>query len=139
MRALRGAVGLPPVKGQVANDSPVRVDCVRGDLNAFLLAFVSAASCCWSTSRDRRAWRSITRHALTCHVVPTPASGELTAAAVAPRRQHVPVEERRVLEGEIVRRCLARSDKQCSIVEHRNYKARAPQAQRNCSTTPSHV
>eukprot|EP00803_Ostreobium_quekettii_P004643 evm.model.scf_3584.1 EVM.evm.TU.scf_3584.1 scf_3584:1358-6782(-) len=32
------------------------------------------------------------------------------------------VEERRVLEGEIVRKCLARSDKQCSFVEHRNYK-----------------
>lgn len=36
--------------------------------------------------------------------------------------QHVPVEERRVLEGEIVRKCLARSDKQCSFVEHRNHK-----------------
>lgn len=32
--------------------------------------------------------------------------------------------ERRVLEGEIVRKCLARSEKQCSFVEHRNYKAR---------------
>lgn len=38
--------------------------------------------------------------------------------------QHLPVEERRVLEGEIVRKCLARSDKQCSFVEHRSYKAR---------------
>lgn len=41
------------------------------------------------------------------------------------RAQHIPVLERRVLEGEIVRKCLARSEKQCSIVEHRNYKARA--------------
>ncbi|KAK9835013.1 hypothetical protein WJX81_004247 [Elliptochloris bilobata] len=32
------------------------------------------------------------------------------------------VEERRVLEGEIVRKCLARSEKQCSFIEHRNYK-----------------
>ena len=30
-----------------------------------------------------------------------------------------------MLEGEIVRKCLARSDKQCSFVEHRNHKARA--------------
>lgn len=30
-----------------------------------------------------------------------------------------------MLEGEIVRKCLARSDKQCSFVEHRNYKARS--------------
>ena len=37
----------------------------------------------------------------------------------------VGVEEKRALEAEIVRKCLARSDKQCSIVEHRNYKARA--------------
>jgi hypothetical protein len=52
--------------------------------------------------------------------------GELTRGCIAGRlSQHVPVEERRVLEGEIVRKCLARSDKQCSIVEHRNYKARA--------------
>ena len=36
--------------------------------------------------------------------------------------QHLPVEERRILEGEIVRKCLARSDKQCSFVEHRHYK-----------------
>lgn len=32
------------------------------------------------------------------------------------------VEEKRALEGEIVRKCLARSEKQCSFVEHRNYK-----------------
>mmetsp|Transcript_21035 Transcript_21035/g.63287 ORF Transcript_21035/g.63287 Transcript_21035/m.63287 type:complete len:144 (+) Transcript_21035:350-781(+) len=32
------------------------------------------------------------------------------------------VEERRALEGEIVRKCLARSEKQCSFVEQRNYK-----------------
>ena len=35
----------------------------------------------------------------------------------------LPIEERRQIEGEIVRKCLARSDKQCSFVEHRNYKA----------------
>ena len=52
--------------------------------------------------------------------------GDLTRGCnAAASSQHVPVEERRVLEGEIVRKCLARSDKQCSIVEHRNYKARA--------------
>ena len=52
--------------------------------------------------------------------------GDLTRGCnAAALSQHVPVEERRVLEGEIVRKCLARSDKQCSIVEHRNYKARA--------------
>jgi len=31
------------------------------------------------------------------------------------------VDERRVLEGEIVRKCLARTDKQCSFIEHRKY------------------
>ena len=31
----------------------------------------------------------------------------------------VPLEERRQIEGEIVRKCLTRSDKQCSFVEHR--------------------
>ena len=31
-------------------------------------------------------------------------------------------EHRRQLEGEIVRRCLTRGDKQCSFVEHREYK-----------------
>jgi AP-4 complex subunit sigma-1 len=36
--------------------------------------------------------------------------------------ENVPQEERRQIEGEIVRKCLARSDKQCSFVEHRNYK-----------------
>ena len=30
--------------------------------------------------------------------------------------------ERRQIEGEIVRKCLMRSDKQCSIVEHRGMK-----------------
>ncbi|MBA0633098.1 hypothetical protein Godav_001747 [Gossypium davidsonii] len=32
------------------------------------------------------------------------------------------LEERRALEGEIVRKCLARNEQQCSFVEHRNYK-----------------
>ncbi|KAK9815968.1 hypothetical protein WJX74_001970, partial [Apatococcus lobatus] len=32
------------------------------------------------------------------------------------------VEERRALEGEAVRRCLARAEKQCSFIEHRNFK-----------------
>lgn len=36
--------------------------------------------------------------------------------------QEMTVEEKRALEGEIVRKCLARSEKQCSFVEHRNYK-----------------
>ena len=36
--------------------------------------------------------------------------------------ENVPQEERRQIEGEIVRKCLARSDEQCNIVEHRNYK-----------------
>ncbi|KAL3139629.1 hypothetical protein ABBQ38_003945 [Trebouxia sp. C0009 RCD-2024] len=36
--------------------------------------------------------------------------------------QSMTVEERRVLEGEIVRKCLARAEKQCSFIEHRNYK-----------------
>ncbi|KAK9824391.1 hypothetical protein WJX72_009950 [[Myrmecia] bisecta] len=36
--------------------------------------------------------------------------------------QGMSVEERRALEGEIVRKCLARSEKQCSFIEHRNYK-----------------
>ncbi|DBA67402.1 hypothetical protein WJX79_007866 [Trebouxia sp. C0005] len=36
--------------------------------------------------------------------------------------QSMTVEERRVLEGEIVRKCLARAERQCSFVEHRNYK-----------------
>ncbi|GMH36760.1 hypothetical protein BSKO_04633 [Bryopsis sp. KO-2023] len=35
--------------------------------------------------------------------------------------EHLSVDERRVLEGEIVRKCLARTDKQCSFVEHMNY------------------
>ncbi|KAJ8766727.1 hypothetical protein K2173_005338 [Erythroxylum novogranatense] len=30
--------------------------------------------------------------------------------------------ERRALEGEIVRKCLARTGQRCSFVEHRNYK-----------------
>ena len=34
----------------------------------------------------------------------------------------VPLEERRQIEGEIVRKCLTRSDKQCSFVEHRGLK-----------------
>ncbi|CAI0543683.1 unnamed protein product [Linum tenue] len=32
------------------------------------------------------------------------------------------LEERRAIEGEIVRKCLARNEQQCSFVEHRNYK-----------------
>jgi len=36
--------------------------------------------------------------------------------------QSMSVEERRALEGEIVRKCLIRAEKQCSFVEHRNYK-----------------
>lgn len=36
--------------------------------------------------------------------------------------QSMSVEERRALEGEIVRKCLTRAEKQCSFVEHRNYK-----------------
>lgn len=31
-------------------------------------------------------------------------------------------EERRALEAEIVRKCLTRVDKQCNIVEHRNFR-----------------
>eukprot|EP00879_Flechtneria_rotunda_P029493 GHRR01031902.1.p1 GENE.GHRR01031902.1~~GHRR01031902.1.p1 ORF type:complete len:142 (+),score=32.16 GHRR01031902.1:244-669(+) len=31
-------------------------------------------------------------------------------------------DEKRALEGEIVRKCLARTDKQCSFFEHRSYK-----------------
>ncbi|BDA40574.1 AP-4 complex subunit sigma-1 [Coccomyxa sp. Obi] len=36
--------------------------------------------------------------------------------------QSLSVEERRALEGEIVRKCLARSEKQCSFTQHRNFK-----------------
>nr|XP_010914758.1 AP-4 complex subunit sigma isoform X1 [Elaeis guineensis] len=36
--------------------------------------------------------------------------------------EYLTLEERRALEGEIVRKCLARTDQQCSFVEHRNYK-----------------
>ncbi|VAI55184.1 unnamed protein product [Triticum turgidum subsp. durum] len=36
--------------------------------------------------------------------------------------EHLSLDERRALEGEIVRKCLARTDQQCSFVEHRNYK-----------------
>eukprot|EP01024_Parvocaulis_polyphysoides_P025961 TRINITY_DN2364_c0_g2_i1.p2 TRINITY_DN2364_c0_g2~~TRINITY_DN2364_c0_g2_i1.p2 ORF type:complete len:157 (+),score=18.79 TRINITY_DN2364_c0_g2_i1:36-473(+) len=32
------------------------------------------------------------------------------------------LQERRTLEGEIVRKCIARTDKQCSFIEHREYK-----------------
>ncbi|KAG2440746.1 hypothetical protein HXX76_003603 [Chlamydomonas incerta] len=31
-------------------------------------------------------------------------------------------DERRALEGEVVRKCLSRTDKQCSFYEHRQYK-----------------
>ncbi|GLJ29555.1 hypothetical protein SUGI_0582920 [Cryptomeria japonica] len=36
--------------------------------------------------------------------------------------EYLTLDERRALEGEIVRKCLARSENQCSFVEHRNYK-----------------
>ncbi|KAI8466373.1 MAG: AP complex, mu/sigma subunit [Monoraphidium minutum] len=36
--------------------------------------------------------------------------------------EHLGVEEKRALEAEIVRKCLARTDKQCSFFEHRAYK-----------------
>ena len=34
----------------------------------------------------------------------------------------VPLDERRQIEGEIVRKCLTRGDKQCAFVEHRGVK-----------------
>ena len=34
----------------------------------------------------------------------------------------LPAAERRILESEIVRRCLARADSKCAFVEHRSYK-----------------
>ncbi|KAJ4957788.1 hypothetical protein NE237_024899 [Protea cynaroides] len=36
--------------------------------------------------------------------------------------EYLTLEQRRALEGEIVRKCLARTEQQCSFVEHRNYK-----------------
>lgn len=36
--------------------------------------------------------------------------------------ENITTEERRALEGEVVRKCLARTDKQCSFYEHRQYK-----------------
>ncbi|XP_020215513.1 AP-4 complex subunit sigma isoform X2 [Cajanus cajan] len=36
--------------------------------------------------------------------------------------EYLTLEERRALEGEIVRKCLARNEHKCSFVEHRNYK-----------------
>ncbi|RZC81646.1 hypothetical protein C5167_044219 [Papaver somniferum] len=36
--------------------------------------------------------------------------------------EYLTLEQRRILEGEIVRKCLTRTDQQCSFVEHRNYK-----------------
>ncbi|KAI5067909.1 hypothetical protein GOP47_0016254 [Adiantum capillus-veneris] len=36
--------------------------------------------------------------------------------------EYLTLDERRALEGEIVRKCLSRSDSQCSFIEHRNYK-----------------
>ena len=69
-----------------------------------------------------------------CLALRRDARARLLRASSLPPPQHVPVYERCVLEGEIVRKCLARSDKQCSIVEHRNYKAsprlRAPPSAR---------
>eukprot|EP00475_Leptophrys_vorax_P003062 TRINITY_DN11778_c0_g2_i1.p1 TRINITY_DN11778_c0_g2~~TRINITY_DN11778_c0_g2_i1.p1 ORF type:complete len:144 (+),score=20.02 TRINITY_DN11778_c0_g2_i1:151-582(+) len=41
---------------------------------------------------------------------------------VAQYYEYMRLDERRALEGEIVRKCLARSEQQCSFVEHRNYK-----------------
>lgn len=41
----------------------------------------------------------------------------------------LPATERRVLESEMVRRCLARPDGSCSFVEHRGYKVRPRAAQ----------
>ncbi|KAG1665776.1 hypothetical protein FOA52_002871 [Chlamydomonas sp. UWO 241] len=34
----------------------------------------------------------------------------------------ITTDERRALEGEVVRKCLSRTDKQCSFYEHRQYK-----------------
>ena len=67
-----------------------------------------------------RCWPQETRQ-------PTPLSLQVNKQGqtrLAQYYEHVPVSERCLLEGEIVRKCLARADKQCSIVEHRNYKAR---------------
>nr|POE53143.1 ap-4 complex subunit sigma [Quercus suber] len=36
--------------------------------------------------------------------------------------EYLTLEERRAFEGEIVRKCLACNEQQCSFVEHRNYK-----------------
>lgn len=36
--------------------------------------------------------------------------------------EHLSTDERHALEGEIVRKCLTRTDKQCSFYEHRQYK-----------------
>ncbi|XP_021854170.1 AP-4 complex subunit sigma [Spinacia oleracea] len=36
--------------------------------------------------------------------------------------EYLTIDQRRALEGEIVRKCLARNEQQCSFVEHRNYK-----------------
>ncbi|RZC71444.1 hypothetical protein C5167_034683 [Papaver somniferum] len=36
--------------------------------------------------------------------------------------EYLNLDERRILEGEIVRKCLTRTDQQCSFVEHLNYK-----------------
>ena len=41
---------------------------------------------------------------------------------LASYNEAVPMDERRQIEGEIVRKCLTRSDKQCSFVEHRRYR-----------------
>ena len=41
---------------------------------------------------------------------------------LASYNEAVPMDERRQIEGEIVRKCLTRSDKQCSFVEHRSYR-----------------
>ncbi|THG15413.1 hypothetical protein TEA_027141 [Camellia sinensis var. sinensis] len=47
-------------------------------------------------------------------------SPETTSDAM--NTEYLTIDERRALEGEIVRKCLARTEKQCSFVEHRNYK-----------------
>ncbi|XP_075475445.1 AP-4 complex subunit sigma-like isoform X2 [Primulina tabacum] len=36
--------------------------------------------------------------------------------------EYLTLEERRALEGEIVRKCLVRTEQQCAFVKHRNYE-----------------
>ena len=37
-------------------------------------------------------------------------------------KDRLPIKERTALEGEIIRKCLARSENQCSFLEHRSIK-----------------